>query len=719
MGEINVLKFQLNTTVNQLNPINPNGEDIEWTSSQGRYSVQLEVDNTIDFENISFILTDESGQEKELFGTELIKQEDTYNIYEGISYFPLLIKGNIIIKIGAQYTIEGITRKTEGIKVKIKEAISGNEPEIDIENATPTIKYWIELASKFNDAKAIEKIQTIRCEELSKFSEEEIEYLSNVPRPIIPNDNKKYCLLIYYKKAKPEDSEKATYVGMISIDEVEMELVAEYDGTVESGNGGGGKVGYLTELKGNKRGFSGGRQASTYDGAAVGFQAKSAYGFAGGKQAKSNYNNIAIGNNSTASTVKDNNIAIGTEAKIEDSGQAIVIGRNSKIVDSSRSVLIGGAGEKIDDENKVSTPSIFEQSKKTIGIGTRLTSNKGSYSILIGDNIANIRPVYEDTPQHTHFWSNISIGRDSVAPERGCIAIGPRSVAGAYRKPGEGAVESSYEVYPTSISSTELKDSDEKNNLGEPAAIAIGRAACAYGHASVSIGKLSVAARRNSIAIGNNAEAGPDYKSYSRLKSATDGNDGVEAIAIGYNAKAKANGAVQIGSGLNEIKNSLKFQDTPIVQNGCVQVNLNSGKGASGILALKNGGTGAKTALGARRNIGLVTGIVHREPTLDWGFKGGAITGRDFTFNFAKELEYKFTKAPRVFLSLRFPKNEQFSPLSINYYVKEITKDYFVVRVDYKPTDWDTTKKNATKLGIWFEVLAVGGSPEYVGSTKK
>ena len=167
-------------------------------------------------------------------------------------------------------------------------------------------------------------------------------------------------------------------------------------------------------------------------------------------------------------------------------------------------------------------------------------------------------------------WSNISIGRDCIAAERSCIAIGSNAISGAY-KDTEGNLVSSYVNYPAN---------------SEPSSIAIGRNSKAVGHAAISLGKNSSATRWSSIAIGQEAEAGPNMTNYTRE---TDYNKdpnktGNESIAIGYQAKARALGAVQIGNGTNTTENSLQFKkELQIIQNQNIDIshfeeNMNSFK---------------------------------------------------------------------------------------------------------------------------------------------
>lgn len=135
--------------------------------------------------------------------------------------------------------------------------------------------------------------------------------------------------------------------------------------------------------------------------------------------------------------------------------------------------------------------------------------------------------------------------------------------------------------------------------------VAIGRDALATGAATVAVGPNSFTEKAQSVAVGWRANAvgehsvavgsarlnGQDYYKDGAKNPNSDlllaeGNFsvaigyngkalGADSIAMGRNAKATASNSVQIGTGVNDLPNSLKFGDTFIVKEG----NLVGGSG--------------------------------------------------------------------------------------------------------------------------------------------
>ena len=163
--------------------------------------------------------------------------------------------------------------------------------------------------------------------------------------------------------------------------------------------------------------------------------------------------------------------------------------------------------------------------------GAAVVKTQLDYSVSIGQNSS------ANGSSGTHL-QNVAIGRDSDAPGQAAVALGPNSFAyGEFgialgwranavgnRSIAIGAAQKSGQNYflPDTMNGTVNPNSD-----------------------------LALASGDNAIAVGFNAKA-------------TDTSTG----AIGYKAKADANGAFQIGTGTNSTPNSLQFMGVKIVENG-------------------------------------------------------------------------------------------------------------------------------------------------------
>ena len=672
MSEPNILKLQLNITDNSISSIAGLTEGIEWTADQDKYTVQLQAPEKNKFDNIAFIIKDGNDNFKELF--ELTDQKD--GTWQGTSNLLEKVKGGTKIKAGVRYTLNENKFYTSPIEVSIKESID-DTGKTEIENLPPDFNSILTILTKFDDAKAVDNIKT------AKFSE--LKSSCNIPDGILQPDDNVYCLFVRYK-----GDTKYTYTGIISLTPIELGLIQDYTGTKEEdGTGGGGKVGFGTKLGysddgGDKRGFAGGRRARANNGAALGCGAVATDGFAAGPYAQSSRSNIALGHSADATGKQYGAVAIGTSAKIENCENTIVIGKRNHAVNSPYGVIIGSYTKLNNGQYKEEAETYVENSRYPIAIGTSITMKNVNEAIVVGNNI-KAEPLKYENGDVAQCKENITIGYSSFANERGCIAIGANVYAGCY-KDGEDKIQPGYKT-PSST---------------EPAAIAVGRGSKAVGHASIAIGKYALATRYNSIAIGQDAEAGPVLKDFVQAEAFDkDNEDGRSAVAIGYAAKAKAPGAIQLGKGTNTSPSSLQFRNVTVVKDGAVQFDL-SGKGAQNTLPVSKGGTGGTTKATARHGIGIFTGgKTFSEPLKD--FKGDKNTGKDITINYAN---YKFKSPPKLFFNLRFAKDNT-SPVLFNYYVKEITATKVTLRVDYWAQTWDTSKKNS-KLNFAFDVLAIG-----------
>lgn len=677
MSESNVLKLQLDIANNQISSFNGLQEEIKWTADQGKYTVELIADESIVFDNIFFIISDSKMKPKEMFS--LSKTEEGW---KGNSALAEEIKGDTKINIGVQYSIKQTFFSTTPLEVKIKQSITSNN-NLTIDDLPEDFSKVIEILNKFENAKAIESLITKKYSAMQNSAI----HPDGTEVPNISQGKDPYCLYVKY-----QDDDKYTYMGIASLSVEELGLV---EPAIDTDGGGGtvglsARLGYVSANGGKKRGFAGGRSAIANDGAAVGCEAQAKDGLAGGGYAKASKTNIALGYDAQALGKQYSVVSIGTSTRVEGSNNTIVIGKRNEVKNSPYGVIIGSYtkkteegsnGEIIYDEG---VETLVENSRYPIVIGTSAKLKNINEAILIGNNIKAEPLTYSGgaTPQCKE---NIVIGYSSVADERGCIAIGANVYAGCY-KDDDGKIQPGFDA-PSST---------------EPAAIAVGRHSKAVGHASIAIGKSALATRFNSIAIGQDAEAGPVLTNFTRASAYNaDNDDGRSAVAIGYAAKAKAPGAVQLGKGTNSTANSLKFRNVTVVQDGAVQFDL-SGKGAQNTLPVSKGGTGGTTKATARHGIGIFTGgKTFTEPLSD--FSGSKNTGKDITINYAN---YKFKSPPKLFFNLRFAKDNT-SPVLFNYYVKEITATKVTLRVDYWKQDWDTSKKNS-KLTFGFDVLAIG-----------
>ena len=471
---------------------------------------------------------------------------------------------------------------------------------------------------------------------------------------------------------------------------------------------GGGKIGKNTKAS---NGFSGGKNAesgadcvsvgrdtdSNLEGIALGFGAK-AYAKASiaiGKQPRIDLDSpysIYIGQNITDKDKKYGKIRTDeTTGRVEicKSQFSILLGNNLFISESPSSIVIGNnralakesvdvkSGEKEFQKNYITAfkakncviigrANRTNYSEKTINIGDVNFARYANNSILIGNNINSIRAKATDAEIKNNvapeIGSSIGIGRNIILGHSSCIAIGTGATVGVTSK-GKAI---------------------KTNNTGDSAAaIAIGKGTWAPRPGSIAFGVLAKAAHKGCISIGAGAYAGPSnvQKSTSTNTTQTTLKDSVwddftkkpdediarSAIAIGYNAKSYAAGAVQIGNGQNSMKNSLKFRNTQIVDTkGNVCANLSS-EGITGVLPITKGGIGADNKKSGLANLGV------RVQYHTFTFTKEDL--KDGVHNKTLPFYHKYSAVPFVFAEvvLLGTNGEEISPSDYNYFISEIT----------------------------------------------
>lgn len=184
----------------------------------------------------------------------------------------------------------------------------------------------------------------------------------------------------------------------------------------------------------------------------------------------------------------------------------------------------------------------------SLAIGENASSD-GAGSVIIGNNAT------------ASDQGNVVIGQNANVQGSGTnnTVIGRSAISGEYDSTVIGWGASSYQQYSTAIGYCAMTNTNYVDWSEEEAGqsgIAIGTYAGSYGTKTIAIGNLAGAMGTKSIAIGANSLVDSNIRN---------------GIAIGSNAQAYAEGAVQIGEGQNYGSNSLQFQDkTLLYDNGTI-----------------------------------------------------------------------------------------------------------------------------------------------------
>lgn len=440
--------------------------------------------------------------------------------------------------------------------------------------------------------------------------------------------------------------------------------------------GGGGKVGTKSSLGGDERGFAGGYNTKTSSGGAIGFNAYSHQGFSGGSGAKAKtVDGIAIGINSLVEPTNGTedskrSIAIGTKTVVKPkSPNSVVIGSGAYVRESPYSVVIGGGPGDITNPIKyetnkpdTTTCTVARKCNGGIALGSRAFVRDGEYSIAIGVN-ASSRGSLDESKLTYSSDNDVAIGSHASCRGKGCISIGQDSKAGTDEYAGtcEAAIKEEQVI--------------SKNKLGRTSAVAIGVESWARAHSTIALGKKTKSIQYGCISIGHQAVAG-------NIKHKTNNRDysekiGSRAIAIGYKANATAENSIQLGTGTNGTSGSFQVFNCCVVKNGVVQVDL-SKSGATGVLPVAKGGTGARTQRDALKNLGVVSGQ-YTVQSFDPKNKGKY--GNDYTVYFDKSKKPVFKTIPNVTMSLNL--GETYDPCTHHVFIKKVTTSGFVFRYNY------------------------------------
>ena len=566
------LELDFNGT--SLTPTNTSGE-VEWVGGSEYYEVKVNITNGAEYDYFHLILADGSNKQVIEVDTAYLKGYS----YWGKFYVPRVMGNNTLVNIGIIAKVQNAnnTISSAPCPATIKSGIAQPVPfTLDGENSLTNSGFTTLL----NLLEGGLVIKTMSLKER------------------VENGKKQLYLKVDYK-TKNEDY--TSYLGPINYDLIQLGAQIKR----ENNTGGGAKLGYNAKLELNKDGFAGGYNARACSGVAIGPSAYTNTGVAIGQDAHAEPTNSRDG------------IAIGQQAIVDSGSQSsIAIGDHSQVVSSPRSIVIGGVTITEDQRH-----SIIKDSERAVGIGYNTKIKKMRDGIVLGTNTIG------RGSDCSRKQDAIVVGREAKGALSGGIAIGAEATAGFKER---DKVE---------IPDGNLKDEGTHAFAG----IAIGFRSLARRGASVAIGRNSKTYRWGTVAIGTdsiagytNTEAKGNYSLTKDDESNTEKNygycavavgagseaKGTRSVALGYNSKTynyssvaignyavvKANGAVQLGNGINSKEESLQFRDVTIV-NSEQKLVVNLTKDAiGGTLPISKGGTGGNTTVEAQKELGIYTG---------------------------------------------------------------------------------------------------------------
>lgn len=533
--------LELNFSGGTLASVEGGSGPLEWTGGNDYYTVKINVTDA-KYDYFHIIIAD--GTNKQVI-------EVATAVLQGLSYFgnfrvPRVLGDNTKINLGVitkDTTAENVIVSSP-LSVIVRNGIAQPVP-FTLEGEEVSNSGFVSLLNLLEDGKVLEDITLVDH---------------------TVNGNYGQYLKVEYKT---KGQSQAKYLGPVTQDLIQ--LGAQIKRNDSESKGGGGKLGYGSNLIYSQLGFAGGYQAVAGSGAALGANASAATGVAIGLAAEASYTSggIAIGKNTK---VKGGSKSVAT----------LAIGDYSQAQDSPRSIVMGVASEASNpDEQRV---ALVSNSERTIGIGYNIKVNNMDDGVAIGTNVfARGWGAHKDNDKYLQ--DGIIIGREASGILSGAIAIGPLARV-AFQ-------EDKLDTINANITD-EKKGYGLKNSKRAFGGIAIGTEAYTRRGGGISLGRYAKAYGSNSIAIGSQSVSGIKEKNYSNWSDEKDSKDssifaiaiggdsastgrraialgcntsstGLSSIAIGTSAIAKADGAVQIGKGTNTKENSLKFRDITII----------------------------------------------------------------------------------------------------------------------------------------------------------
>ena len=289
----------------------------------------------------------------------------------------------------------------------------------------------------------------------------------------------------------------------------------------------------------------------------------------------------------------NNNIAIGTNANVQDTSDAIVIGSDA-VTRGLNDVVIGHDAFALTGGNSVVIGNAARQSSGAEGIAIGQAADAGqTAAVAIGESAgaSGFRSMAFGDASAASTTDSIAFGANASATGGNSVAFGTDSTASQNNATAFGNDASCNGTSSVAIGFNSASNQFNQVVIGAAAnaqqssALAIGAAADSQGQGGIAIGQSAVSDGLNSIVLGRNSVI--DNADFSTDTCIAIGNGATidptpitgaasdNSIAIGTNAIVlNAANAVQIGTGTNSTDSTLQFLGNTLADaNGLVIVN--------------------------------------------------------------------------------------------------------------------------------------------------